>query len=1296
LTISAGIAIRFAPPSSNSEKMVHMGGVAIVMFSDLVDSTALLASLGDDRMERVRRAHLEQVRQSVDRAGGRVVKTLGDGVMASFDSALGALRAAAAIQDSVERLDAANDGVGLAARVGVAAGEPIADGDDLHGMAVVISSRLSSAAGTGEVLVQDLVQALVASRDGVALEEPRDYELKGVPAPVRAANLRWRELVPAPVDDAETGPGAPSGKGARLPPILAAFAEEPLIGRDREISELREAAAPREGRRAVVILGEPGIGKTRHAAAAAAEAHQGGATVVLARCPPEVVVPFEPWVRAIGELALAGDPAWSATLARAAGPDLSALVPELGEHSTAVESAEAGTMVAAEGARYRLLRGIGAALSCAAGDAPLHVLLDDAHWCDAASAQALGHLLDSAPPQLVLVVTARDREMGHRHPVSRVLADLRRTGDLHELRLDGLDAPGVAALVDARMGRAITPGLATRLQARTAGNPFFAGELMRELDGRGALVEGEALDSAPVPDAVSELVAERLARLDPDTERLLVAAAAIGPSAAVALAAEVAGLSAEEAERAVRQALSERLVDEVPAPRPTIAFPHALVREALSAGAGDAASARLHLAIARALEKDQEAETAGELARHFGLAVPVAGPEPAIAAYSAAATAAAEGHDHEQAASHLRSILSLVPEEDRAARAPVLLELGEQELLSADLSRARGSYRAAIEAARATDDPVTLACAALGFAGGDVGFGWETGADDPAAVEQLREGLDALGESEPLLALRMTSRLALLLLYSDDDEALAELDRRAGFLAGRVDSPEARLLRRLTALGAQAARGSEMPPQIPTFAEEALSLVELAERCGREDLLFRVVQWSAVANYVSGRIPECEAAVERAAEIAQRLGSPRFTWEVDMNRAMRLLDRGDPAGATLLRRRAGSVGRLLRPDIGFAAELVGAMLEEWYYDSETAAQPAVYEAISKVVPGGFLAASLAGARAIDGDHAGAGRQMRAMLGDGDDLEGLRRPDIHMPATIVMLAYTASLIGDRKAGRLLRPLLEPMRSCLVLPVPGLGAGQLAEWHIGRLELLDERLEAAVDELRFAVARADELEIVWAGAMVRVDLATALHRRGNPGDPAEAEAVLSTGEDVADRYGVGWAIRCAAETRREIEGRETMPGSRAEERSRPLRTLAARGGRRALTAMVAGLDDEAVERRFAEPRRQRALMRAMARSFQPSKAGGFSGTVAYELEPQTSAPAPGAPWRWAIAVDSKRGRARLVEPAPLDATVTVYFGLADWVRVMTGALDPIAAMTAGRCTVLGDVRLAVRLEGMFGVQ
>jgi eukaryotic-like serine/threonine-protein kinase len=1284
-----------------------MAGVAIVVFSDLVNSTALLATLGDDRMDLLRRAHLEDVNAAVGAAGGRVVKTLGDGAMASFESALAALRAAAGIQRAVERLDATHGGIGIAARVGVAAGEPIADGDDLHGMTVVIASRLSATAATGEVLVQDLVRGLVESRDGVKMDAAREYDLKGVPGPVRASALLWRELTETrgPTREADgatvTEPSPPVERAdpirppeIGLPQMLAAYSEEPLIGRDREIATLREATtAPSAGRRAVVILGEPGIGKTRHAAAAAAEAHAQGATVVLARCPPEAVVPFEPWVRAIGELARGGDVEWCEVLAKEAGSELASLVPELSEHSGLAERGGADRMVAAEGARYRLLRGIGAVLECAANGAPLHVVLDDAHWCDPASAQALAYLLDSVSAPLVLVVTARDREMGRRHPVSRVLSDLRRTGDLEELRLAGLDASGMVALIDARVGRAITPGLAARLLARTAGNPFFAGELARDLDGRGALAEGDELDSAPVPDAVADLVEERLARLDPRTERFLAAVAAIGPSAPVALAAKAGGLSREEAERAVQEALSERLVDDVVALQPTIAFPHALVREALIAGTGDAARARLHLAIARALEEDPGAEPA-ELARHFGLAVELAGPEPAIDAYRAAAAVAADGHDHEQAAAHMQSALALLPEDEPAPRAPSLLELGEQELLCADLVRARKSFRGSIETARASGDAVTLARAALGFAGGDVGFGFELGTDDPVTVEQLREGLEMLGEREPRLALQMTFRLAYLLVFTDDERVFAELERRAAALAERVGDAEAKLLGRFTRLILRFAHAPELPPRLAWFDEEIGALLELGEECEREDLLFRVVLIAASVEYSMGRIRECEEAVERAAEIAQRLATPRFTWEVDLARSMRQTERGNRDAADVLRRRAVSVIGRLRPDMHIGVGLFGLMLEEWYFDADVPANLAVNEAMEEAVPRGFVSATVAIAAAYAGDFEKARQRLWMLLGDGDDLEALRHPDGQMPLALALLAFTATAIGDREAGERLRPLFEPLRSILIVATPALCFGMVPEWHIGRLELLAGRADAAVAELWPALERADEVGAVWARACIRVDLAVALHRRGRAADAAEAESVLAEGEELAERYGIGQASEQAALARAEFEGRVPSLPQPDLERPKPLRALATRGGRRALTAMVQGLDDAELERRFAEPRRQRALVRAMARGFQPAKAAGFSGTIAFELEPSAIEPPPGAPWRWAIEVDAERGRARLLEPAPLEAAVTIHFGLADWVRVAAGIQDPLSVMVTGRCSVEGDVRLAIRLEGMFG--
>lgn len=1272
-----------------------MGGVAIVVFSDLVDSTVLLATLGDDRMDRVRREHVADVTGAVAAAGGRVVKTLGDGVMASFESALGALRAAAAIQASVERLDAVNDNIGIAARVGVAAGEPIPDGEDLHGMAVVVASRLSSVAGPGEVLVQGLVHDLVASRDGVELEAAGEYGLKGVPAPVRAAKLRWRELPPEPVGGDDTPGGDTAGSDAqtprprvRLPRVLAAYAEEPLIGRDREIGFLREATAPREGRRAVSILGEPGIGKTRHAAAAASEAHARGATVVLARCPPEPVVPFEPWVRAVGELALAGDREWREALAGAAGPEFSALVPELSDHAEGGERAAAGSVVVAEGARYRLLRGIGAALARAADGAPLHIVLDDAHWCDPASAQALKHILEGVHPRLALVVTARDRELGRRHPVSRVLADLRRTGDLEELRLDGLDAAGTAALVSARVGRSITPGLAARLQARTAGNPFFAGELARDLDDLGVLREGEELDTVPVPSAVADLVEERLARLSPRTEQLLCAVAAIGPSAPVGLAARAAGLEPRETQEAIEEALAERLVDEVAAAEPAVAFPHALVREALIAGSGEAARARLHLAIAHALENEAGAEPA-ELARHYGLAVELAGAEPAIGAYRDAAAIAAEGHDHEQAVAHLRSALALVPADDLATRGPALLELAEQEFLAADLISARDSFRAAIESARGTGDAGTLARAALGFAGGDIGFGWEGGTDDPAACEYLREGLAALADEEPRLALRMIFRLAYLLVFDADAEAMGELTERARRLAARLDDAEGQILAQFTSLVALFARNETPLEGFRIFEQGLAPLFALEPECPREDLRFRIVQWSVSAHYGTGRLAECEAAVERMAEIAERLGSPRFAWEVEVHRGMRLLDRGDrERGAALIRRGAAGVSRM-RPDLHVSIELFGLSAAESIYGGRYSITRMASEAFEAATPGSFFAAFAAYAAALDGDTEAAGARLRKLL--TDDLEPLRRPDGHLPAALCLLAFVAVEIGDEEAGARLRPALERIGPYVATAQPGVALGDLPSWHLGRLDLLAGRTAEAIEALRVAVAEADRCELTWLRAGARVDLARAMHRHGQG---AEALAVLGECDALVERYGLGMAAEAAERARAELDGRPVEPAPRSSQQSRPIRALATRGGRRVLAGMARGLDDTELERRFAEPRRQRALLRASVRGFQPARAAGFTGVVAYELEPLAIEPPVDAPWRWAIEVDSRAGRARLLEPAPLDAAVTVHFTLADWVRVLAGIEKPLAAMVAGRCRVEGDVAVAVLLEGMFG--
>jgi tetratricopeptide (TPR) repeat protein len=916
------------------------------------------------------------------------------------------------------------------------------------------------------------------------------------------------------------------------------------------------------------------------------------------------------------------------------------------------------------------------------------VVLDDAHWCDAASAQVLEHLIDGpVGSRIKLVLTALERDLGRGHPVSRAIADLRRTRELIEVRLDGLDDRGLVSLVAARVGRAITPAVASRLCARTAGNPFFAGELARELEQSGGLRDGDALEQAPVPDAVAGLVHERLARLSPETEQLLVAAAAIGPSAPVALAANAAGIPADQAEQAVGEAIGERLVDRVAAAEPTISFPHALVRESFEALVDDAERARLHLAVALELERRPQPEPA-ELARHFGLAAPVAGSERAISAYREAATAAANAHDHERAAAHLRSAIALIPAASISERAPLLLELGDQQLLAADLAHARDAYRAAADAFRGTGDACGLAAAALGFAGGDIGFGYELDNDDPTMMVLLREALDALGDSDPNLSVRLIFRLLYAMAYEDESAPRAELVAQARSFAERAGDPESLFFAKGARLIAEVGRTSE-PTRVLDLIDHIELLLAEAEHVGRDDVLLRMLRLAAWASYCCRRIERCEQLIERMAIVADKLGTPRFTWEVDQARAERLTDRGERAQALGLVERAGATLRRLRPDLHLAIELTILAWSSAIYDDQISTSLAATESMGAATPWGMISAYATWWLALNGEHDAARDRLAELC--AAEFETIRRPDIQFPTGLALLALAAAIVGDRETGNRLRPLLEPSRQYMLNGAPALFGGFLAVHALGRLALLAGDLDAAIDDLQTAVEWSDSVGSRVNSSWTRIDLAGAQHQRG---DRAGAIETLAAAEQLASEYGMGLLIRLAREARDELEGRPVAPAAAPGGRARPVRALAARTGRRALAAFVRDQDDAALEARFAPARRQRALLRAMTRGFQPAAALGFTGVIAYELEPYAIESPPDAPWRWAIEV-GKDG-ASVLEPAPLDAAVTIHFSLADWVRVMAGTQDPVTTMAAGRGSVEGDVLVASRLQPMFGAR
>ncbi|NBJ12701.1 nickel-binding protein [Microvirga arsenatis] len=160
-----------------------------IMFTDIVDSTGMTARLGDRRAVEMVRAHDAIVRRALHREGGREVKHTGDGIMAAFDDAAAAVNCARAIQQAFEAFNLASREK-LQVRIGLDAGEPVADHNDLFGATVQMAARLCQSAPPDAILVSQALTGLVPDRSRLVSLGPK--VLKGFAAPVEAYEVAWR------------------------------------------------------------------------------------------------------------------------------------------------------------------------------------------------------------------------------------------------------------------------------------------------------------------------------------------------------------------------------------------------------------------------------------------------------------------------------------------------------------------------------------------------------------------------------------------------------------------------------------------------------------------------------------------------------------------------------------------------------------------------------------------------------------------------------------------------------------------------------------------------------------------------------------------------------------------------------------------------------------------------------------------------------------------------------------------------------------------------------------------------
>src|SRR5262245_14168020 len=171
----------------------------VILFTDLVESTRRLASLGPTGPEAIAIDHLGHLQRLIADTGGNVVKSTGDGVMASYLSASGAIDGAVSIQQSIDSEAAEAPIGGRVVRIGISAGDAFTVNGDWTGPCVVEAARLCSAATGGQVLAAEIVVRLAGTMLTQEVAAADGLELKDLPAKFRAFEVKWQPLSDRPL-----------------------------------------------------------------------------------------------------------------------------------------------------------------------------------------------------------------------------------------------------------------------------------------------------------------------------------------------------------------------------------------------------------------------------------------------------------------------------------------------------------------------------------------------------------------------------------------------------------------------------------------------------------------------------------------------------------------------------------------------------------------------------------------------------------------------------------------------------------------------------------------------------------------------------------------------------------------------------------------------------------------------------------------------------------------------------------------------------------------------------------------
>jgi class 3 adenylate cyclase/DNA-binding CsgD family transcriptional regulator len=617
-------------------------GTVTFLFTDVEGSTALLRAVGQERYGETLAAQREVIGRAVEEHGGVVVDSHGDSLFAAFQSARGAVAAAAAAQRVLD----GPEWVGkppLSVRMGLHSGEAVSTSGDYLGLPVHRGKRVCDAAHGGQVLLSAATRELVSDDlpKGLAIHDLGLAELAGFEGDERLFHLVVEGL---PVDFP--------------PPRAGRAARRALLERDTELEALEAATAgaSRGLGCLVAIEGAAGIGKSRLLAEARASAAARGFAVLVSRGSElERSFPFGV-VRQLFEPALARMTPEERALATAGAGSLAA--PLLGGAADAERSADPSG--------FGLLHGLYWLTMNLAEQRPLLLTIDDLHWADAASLRWIAYLALRLEGVSVLVVAAlRPPAEGAVPALTELLGDAATT----LVRPAPLSEAAVAAIVGESVSTDALPEVAAASYEATNGNPLLIHQLVNELASLRST--GEAEDLVRVvhriaPEVVGQRVSRDLARLGPEATALGKSVAILGDEASLANAAELAGLEIGQARTAAVQLAGAEILQ----PGRALAFAHPLIGRAV-------------YELIPGPERDAEHERASVLLRERGappeqlaaqlLLTPPSGRTEVVGQLRIAAQRALGEGVPESAAEYLQRALDEPPTD--AERVEVLLEL---------------------------------------------------------------------------------------------------------------------------------------------------------------------------------------------------------------------------------------------------------------------------------------------------------------------------------------------------------------------------------------------------------------------------------------------------------------------------------------------------------------------------------------------------------------------------------------------------------------------------------------------